>query len=543
MLGCGAWGANHVRVLDELGVLAVACDADQARLAEVKARHPDLETATDAELVLARPDLTAVVIATPPATHADLAARALAAGRDVLVEKPLALSVADGERLVALAEQRGRVLAVGHVLEYHPAVTALRGLVAEGRLGRVRYVSSNRLNLGRIRTVEDVLWSFAPHDVAILLRLLGDPVEVSRTGAAPDTALLALRFPGDIRAHVFVSWLHPSKEHRLVVVGDRAMAVFDDLAPWPAKLVVHPYELDDVDGAPVARRGPAEPVPLVPAEPLVAQAEAFLAGRPRADGRSALAVLRVLEAASPAPGEVHPTAIVDAGARVGAGTKVWHWTHVMDGAVIGRDCVLGQNVFVGQGVRIGDGVRIQNNVSVYAGVELEDHVFCGPSAVFTNVVEPRSEIDRKRDLRRTLVRRGASIGANATVVCGTTIGRYALVGAGAVVTRDVPDHALVVGVPARVAGWVCACGERLPAGVGDDALHIRAKPSPTASAEVGDDLLRMRAESSPTRSGEVGDDVLPMRAEPSPTWSERGLACAACGLRYRADGAGGATRA
>jgi UDP-2-acetamido-3-amino-2,3-dideoxy-glucuronate N-acetyltransferase len=472
VLGCGAWGLNHVRVFARLGVLAVACDEDQARLAEVKARHPGLETSTDPDLVLARPDVTAVVVATPPAKHADLAQRALAAGKDVLVEKPLALSAAEGERLVAAAERFGRVLAVGHVLEYHPAVEALGRLVAEGRLGRVRYASSNRLNLGRLRAVENVLWSFAPHDVAILLRLFGDPVEVSCTGAPPDTALLALEF-GDVRAHVFVSWLHPFKEHRLVVVGDRAMAVFDDLEPWASKLVVHPYRVDAADGVPVARRGEAEPVPLVAGEPLVAQAEAFLAGRPRADGRSALAVLRVLECAerggSGVTQDVHPTAIVDPGARIGAGTKVWHWTHVMDGAVVGRDAVLGQNVFVGRGVRIGDGVRVQNNVSVYEGVELEDFVFCGPSAVFTNVVQPRSEIDRRHELRRTLVRRGASIGANATVVCGTTIGQYALVGAGAVVTRDVPDHALVVGVPARVTGWVCACGERLPFGDREEA--------------------------------------------------------------------------
>jgi UDP-2-acetamido-3-amino-2,3-dideoxy-glucuronate N-acetyltransferase len=160
---------------------------------------------------------------------------------------------------------------------------------------------------------------------------------------------------------------------------------------------------------------------------------------------------------------VHPSAVVDAGARLGDGTKVWHFCHVMAGAVIGRDCVLGQNVFVAAGVRVGDGCRIQNNVSLYAGVTLEAHVFCGPSLVFTNVINPRSEVARKDEFRPTLVRRGATLGANATIVCGVTLGEYCFIGAGAVVTRDVPAYALVTGNPARRRGSVCRCGVKLDA--------------------------------------------------------------------------------
>ncbi|MHB1222593.1 MAG: acyltransferase [Gemmatimonadaceae bacterium] len=160
---------------------------------------------------------------------------------------------------------------------------------------------------------------------------------------------------------------------------------------------------------------------------------------------------------------IHESSYVDDGAVVGAGTRIWHFCHVMGGAVIGERCSLGQNVVVMNGVRIGNNVKIQNNVSVYEGVELEDDVFCGPSMVFTNVMNPRSAVSRKHEYRRTLVRRGSSIGANATIVCGATLGEYCFVGAGAVVTRDVPAHALVTGVPARRAGWMCACGERLPA--------------------------------------------------------------------------------
>jgi UDP-2-acetamido-3-amino-2,3-dideoxy-glucuronate N-acetyltransferase len=159
---------------------------------------------------------------------------------------------------------------------------------------------------------------------------------------------------------------------------------------------------------------------------------------------------------------VHDSSYVDEGAQIGKGTKIWHFCHVMPGAVIGEGCNLGQNVVVMNRVRIGNNVKIQNNVSIYEGVELEDDVFCGPSMVFTNVLNPRSHVSRKNEYRRTLVRRGTSIGANATVVCGVTLGEYSFIGAGAVVTKDVPDYALMVGVPATRVGWMCQCGERLP---------------------------------------------------------------------------------
>ena len=161
---------------------------------------------------------------------------------------------------------------------------------------------------------------------------------------------------------------------------------------------------------------------------------------------------------------VHESAYVDEGATIGAGSKVWHFCHVLGGAVIGERCSLGQNVVVMNGTKLGTNVKIQNNVSVYEGVELEDDVFCGPSMVFTNVMNPRSHVSRKNEYRRTLVRRGATIGANATIVCGTTLGEYAFIGAGAVVAQDVPAFALMVGVPARRIGWMCQCGERLPSG-------------------------------------------------------------------------------
>lgn len=180
-----------------------------------------------------------------------------------------------------------------------------------------------------------------------------------------------------------------------------------------------------------------------------------------------------MDAPNPAAGvSVHPSAVIDEGATLGEGTRIWHFAHVCAGAVIGPRCSLGQGVFVGNDVRIGAGVKIQNQVSVYDGVTLEDEVFCGPSMVFTNVMNPRAAVVRKNEYRRTLVRTGATLGANCTIVCGTTVGRYAFVGAGALVRRDVPDHALVVGVPARQVGWMSRNGKRLalPARGGSTSL-------------------------------------------------------------------------
>jgi UDP-2-acetamido-3-amino-2,3-dideoxy-glucuronate N-acetyltransferase len=188
---------------------------------------------------------------------------------------------------------------------------------------------------------------------------------------------------------------------------------------------------------------------------------------------------------------VHESAYVDEGASVGANTRIWHFCHVNPGAVIGERCSLGQNVVVMPKVRIGDNVKIQNNVSVYEGVELEDDVFCGPSMVFTNVTNPRSHVSRKHEYRRTLVRRGASIGANATIVCGATLGEYAFVGAGAVVARDVPAYALVVGVPARRVGWMWQCGERLPDRPSADAA------APTRCAACGSAYVERDGELHP----------------------------------------------
>lgn len=487
VIGNGYWGKNLVRNFHALGVLKCVCDTRSEALGEAHALF-GVNTCSSLEALVRDPHIQGVAIAAPAVQHYQIAKEFLLAGKDVYVEKPLALRVEEGQELVELAESQRRILMVGHILQYHPAILKLKELIGSGELGRIQYIYSSRLNWGKLRTEENILWSFAPHDISAILFLLDEtPTSVTATGGAYinpqifDTTLTACEFESGVKAHIFVSWLHPFKEQKLVIVGTSRTAVFDDVEK-ERKLSLYSHRIDWLNRHPVARRDEGQVVPLSPDEPLRKECEHFIESIvtrrvPRTDGRSGVQVLEVLEAcerslhshANMIPvREATPvyfadrTAVIDSGCEIGSGTKIWHFSHVMNGARIGRNCNLGQNVVVSPGVSIGDRVKIQNNVSVYTGVVLEDDVFCGPSMVFTNVINPRSHVERKHEYKRTLVKQGASIGANATILCGVTLGRYCFVAAGAVVTRDVPDYALVIGVPAVQSGWICVCGVRIP---------------------------------------------------------------------------------
>ena len=475
LFGAGTWGQNHLQTFHRLGALAAVVEVDPGRRSEIAAKYPDIKIFDDPGAVLADDAYDGVIIATPASTHYTLARQALLAGKDVLVEKPMALSLAEAQELVNIAEERDRVLLVGHLLLYKPAVQKLITCLREGLVGELRLVEMRRRKLGRVRREENVLWSFAPHDLAVLLHLVGEtPSHVEATGLAAlqpgieDDVRLNLTFTGGVRAHLHFSWLWPEDERRTVIIGTTGALSYDehedrlwfydkgiksDLTPWDRGRREISVEGKDAGDA------------------LENEARHFLdcvqrKAKPLTDGKTGLEVVRVLvqaggkkESGSKKDYFVHESAYIDERVKIDAGTKIWHFCHVMAGAEIGENCTLGQNVFVGRNVKIGNNVKIQNNVSVFEGVTLEDDVFVGPSAVFTNVKTPRSAFPRDaKDYIPTLVKRGATIGANATIVCGVTIGRHALVGAGAVVTKDVPDYAVVYGNPGELKGWICACG-------------------------------------------------------------------------------------
>ena len=493
VVGAGYWGKNLVRNFYELDHLGVICDANEVLKSGFEEKYPGIPYSLSYGEVLADDGIDAVVLATPAVSHYTMAKDALSAGKHVFVEKPLALEVNEGEDLVSLTEDNSRILMVGHILQYHNAVLKLKELIDGGELGKIQYIYSNRLSIGKIRTEENILWSFAPHDISVILSLLNETPEFLYASGGnylqervADVTMTTMNFPSGVKAHIFVSWLHPFKEQKLVVVGDKKMAVFDDVSE--EKLTLYPHKIKWLDRMPVASKAEAEIVPVEMEEPLRAECKHFLEciennHPPRTDGHEGLRVLQILQASQQSlnnygkiiqlnkhkklkePDElgyfIHESAYIDDDTKIGEGTRIWHFSHVLKGSRTGQNCRIGQNVVLGPNVTIGNGCKIQNNVSVYEGVTLEDHVFCGPSMVFTNVFNPRAEIPRMNELRSTLVKKGATLGANCTIICGNTVGAYSFIGAGAVVTEDVPDHALIIGNPGKIVGWMCRCGERL----------------------------------------------------------------------------------
>jgi UDP-2-acetamido-3-amino-2,3-dideoxy-glucuronate N-acetyltransferase len=531
VIGAGYWGKNLVRNFHQLGILKTVCDADAKIRNQLAKDYPDARIIGKEKEIFKDASIDAVVIAAPAVTHYNLVTAALNAGKHVFVEKPLSLTYTEGRNLVDLAREKGKKLFVGHILHYHSAIIRMKEMINRGEIGRLQYIYSRRLSLGKIRQEENILWSFAPHDISVILGITGEePCYIDAVGSnflhasIPDVTVSNLKFPSGIGAHIFVSWLNPFKEQRLVIIGSQGMMVFDDTQPIEKKLIHYPNQITWKNGIPVSEKVEGNAIDLSGTweEPLKAECRAFLDSianntKPLTSGEEGLRVLKVLEACQqsieqkesvshgPAPLTpnaapltphfsadpsvipveddlqvtqagiqeskrlveaypdvfVQPTTIIDSKVEIGSGTKIWHFSHVLTGSKIGKNCNIGQNVVIGPDAVIGNKCKIQNNVSVYKGVTLEDGVFCGPSMVFTNIYNPRAEISKMDQVRPTLVKKGATLGANCTIVCGHTIGQYAFIGAGAVVTKDVLDHALMVGNPARQTGWRCICGEKL----------------------------------------------------------------------------------
>ena len=308
LVGCGYWGKNLCRNFHTLGALSAVVDSTEKGQVTARSITSDVLITDNFEDILGDEQIQGIALATPAETHADLAIQAIHAGKDVFVEKPMALSISDAETMQKVANETDRILMVGHLLEYHPAILKLRKLIDSGELGKIKYVYSNRLNFGKVRTEENALWSFAPHDVAVILRLLGQsPIQVSASGGSyltkgiADVTVSNLRFADNSRAHIFVSWLHPFKEQRLVVVGDKKMAIFNDVNAFGEKLCVYPQSVEFDGNFPILKKEDAEFIEHADTEPLREECAHFLdciitRNAPLTDASSGIETLKVLHA-------------------------------------------------------------------------------------------------------------------------------------------------------------------------------------------------------------------------------------------------------
>ena len=306
-IGAGYWGKNLIRNFSQLGSLKYICDDNPTVQEAFREQYPETQISGDFAGILEDSSLDGVCIATPAPTHFDLIMQSLSAGKHVFVEKPLCLDESEAEKCIQLAKDKGLKLMVGHLLWYHPMITEAKRLISAGDLGQIRNIYSNRLNMGLLRNEENVLWSFAPHDISMILGLLGSvPESSTATGSSyissgiHDNVIGIMKFPDNVSAHVFVSWLNPFKEQKLVVVGDQAMLVFDDTLPWENKLAIYKHSVEFSDsGYPKAVKAEPEFVDLEQSEPLKNECQHFLDCidqdlTPRTDGNEGLSVLRVL---------------------------------------------------------------------------------------------------------------------------------------------------------------------------------------------------------------------------------------------------------
>ncbi len=504
VIGCGHWGRELVRKFDSLGVLKTLCDADSNKLAWYREHYPNLLITTSYDELLADNSIDGVVIAHSFDNHCDLARRALAAGKHVYLEKPLVVSEEEKKELLAIAKEHGRILVVGKVLRNHSPFTLLKEIVAKGELGTLKYIYSSRLSTGEIGEDESILWSFSPHDISMILDLAGQmPEFVAATGPnyfhrkVADLTSSYLQFPSGLRAHIFVSWLHSEKEQKLVLVGDKKIAVFQDKKTPFQKLYIYPHQISWESNTPVPQKAKADIITIDPDELLLNDCQRFLREITGKGGEVKIEdqgenILRVLNASqlsinqegkkiylsrginydnlkmpSPVFNSLHMEDMVDEiitfadDEHMARNAEKRGNPHLHCDGQAGYKGTMRSVLPFNHLTRDGRGCKIRNNISIYKDLVLESEVFCRSSQEYSPVSIQQSATRQMADKPLTVIKKGATLGANCTIARGSTVGEYAYIGAGAVVLEDVPPHALVVGNPARIKGWVCRCGNRL----------------------------------------------------------------------------------
>ena len=483
LIGGGYWGKNLIRDLAKLNDLRTVCDIDRAALNKVQETYQNVRITTDFNEILQDSEITRVCIALPAHMHYEYVKKALQAGKDVYVEKPFTLNVDNAKELVTLAKENKKILMVGHLLHYHPAIVKIKSMISNGDIGEIRQIVANRCSLGIFRTFENVLWSFGVHDLSVILSLCGDemPESVICNGAfnitpnIHDITNCILKYK-DKYVSLNLNWLSPYKEQKLSIVGTKGMIVFDDVLK---KLTHIPeyikFSHEMIPSNPIAIKNNGKQISYSNDFPLICECQHFIdscisRASPITDGKEGVRVIELLthlqnslenngkeinlKKSSTSHIFIHPTATVDAGAKIGEGTKIWHYSHICAGAKIGKNCNIGQNVYIAEGAILGDNCKVQNNVSIYKGVEAGNHVFFGPSCVLTNDHNPRCAYPKNGEYLKTTLKEGVTLGANCTIVCGNTIGKHALIGAGAVVCKKVLPNSVIVGNPGRRIGSI-----------------------------------------------------------------------------------------
>ena len=492
LIGAGYWGKNLVRDFNKIGFLHTICEINQELLDEYQKLYPHINYTKNWNDVLTNVEISAVCISLPAELHYKFAKEALLADKDVYVEKPITLKINEGEELIELANQKQKILMVGHLLHYHPAIEKIKEIIQSGQIGQVKNIISNRFNLGIFRTQENVLWSFAPHDISVILSLCNDQLpswvkcngQSVLTEGVHDITNSILQFENNgqnIYVNINVNWLNPYKEQKMSIIGQKGMILFDDMKKVSKLRIYRNYIKwsENLIREPIANHAEGETIEIsMEVSPLVKECQHFMdccinRAKPITNGEEALRVLKILSALSESLHSEglmismekkekqekqayfsHETAIIDDKSQIGPGSKIWHFSHICPGAIIGQDCNIGQNVFVAGGAKIGNNCKIQNNVSIYAGVEAEDYVFFGPSCVLTNDKNPRAMHSKNGLYSKTYLETGVTLGANSTIVCGVRIGKHSLIGAGAVVTKNVEPYSVMVGNPAKKIGTI-----------------------------------------------------------------------------------------
>jgi len=515
LIGGGYWGKNLIREFYGIGVLKTVCDVDETALSNYKVLYPDLNTTHHFEDLLTDPSINMICVSLPAQMHYEYGVKVLNSGKHLYVEKPVTLNVWEAEMLNTLAKETNLTFMVGHLLHYHSAIIKIKYMLRYGIVGKIKSITSNRKSLGIYRTYENVLWSFGVHDISVVLGLCGasykDLTNITCNGVAfitptiYDTVNLAFH-ANEIYVNINVDWCSPIKEQRLTIVCEKGILVFDDVVT-ENKLRWFPDYVDyqSINGTinPVANKDPGININLGEGKsPLTTECEHFVncckfGTQPITNGDEALNVIMLLTHCCDYMTNVcvatktnsaddsiinnvtdsiinnvtdsiinnvteklfyaHETSVIESD-DIGQGTKIWRWSHVSKGAIIGNNCNIGQGCEIAG--TIGHGCKVQNNVSIYKGVKAGNNVFFGPSCVLTNDINPRCEHPKGGHYMETIIEDCVTLGANCTIVCGITIGHHALIGAGAVITKNVEPYSIMVGNPGKHIGTIDEYGNR-----------------------------------------------------------------------------------